>query len=106
MQAESKVLRAVRIALNRDGRVRVVRNNTGAAQTADGFFLRFGLGKGGADLVGLQRGTGRAVAFEVKTATGRVSEDQRRWGVVFEKFGGFYRVVRSPEEAIACLEQL
>lgn len=105
MQAESKVLRAVRIALNRDGRVRVVRNNTGVAEI-HGAFVRFGLGKGGADLVGLHRGTGRAVAFEVKTATGRVSEDQRRWGSVFEKFGGFYRVVRSPEEAIACLEQL
>lgn len=103
MQAESILLRAIRVALNRDGRVRVVRNNTGVSRDPP---IRYGLGNGGADLVGMQRGTGRAVAFEVKTATGRVSPDQVRWGSVFEKWGGFYRVVRSVEEAIACLEQL
>ena len=105
MQPESRLMRAIRIALLRDRRVHVTRNNTGMAEV-HGQFIRFGLGKGGADLVGMQRGSGRAVAFEVKTATGRVSDDQKKWGAKFTALGGFYRVVRSPEEAIACLEQL
>lgn len=42
---------------------------------------------------------GRAVALEVKTPNGRVSEDQERELAAFDGAGGTAAVVRSPDEA-------
>lgn len=46
---------------------------------------------------------GRSVGLEVKTLDGRQQDSQRRFQRVFESKGGIYRVVRSPEEAVAFL---
>lgn len=102
MQPESRIQRAVRIALNRTLRVRVVRNNVGSVRTDDGRYVTFGLNRGSPDLVGVLR-SGRAVGFEIKTATGRVSDDQKRWHAAARAWGVFVAVVRSPEEALEAL---
>ena len=102
MMSESKIQRAIRIALNRTMRVRVVRNNVGSVTTADGRFISFGVGRGSADLLGVLR-SGRAVGFELKAATGRVSDDQRRWHEAARKWGVFVAVVRSVDEALEAL---
>ncbi len=102
MTTEASVLRAVRRAVNLDGRVRLVRNNTGFDLERR---VRYGLGTGGADLVGLIRATGRGIALEVKTDSGRLSRDQQTWLAAFRRCGGFAAVVRSPDEAIAAVDR-
>lgn len=63
--------------------------------------LRFGLGKGSADIVGCYRG--RFVAFEVKLPGEKQSDDQVEWecSVAFAK--GYYFVVESPQQAVKAL---
>lgn len=53
------------------------------------------------DIMGVVNG--RSVGLEIKTITGRQEETQVRFQRVYEMKGGLYRVVRSPEEAVAFL---
>lgn len=49
---------------------------------------------------------GVAVAAEIKTAKGRQSEAQRNWQKAFEARGGVYRLVRSPDEMLAAVDEV
>lgn len=80
------------------------RSNTGACRTFSGGFLRFGLGPGGADIVGCAYGV--AVAFEVKREGESQTADQRRWQADWERAMGVYRVVRGPSEALAVVDEI
>lgn len=93
---------AVRAALVRSERVTIWRNNSGFDRDRK---VRFGLGIGSADLVGLVHGTGRFVGVEVKTPSGRLSPEQRLWGDVVERHGGLYVVARSVDDALAALDR-
>ncbi len=82
--------------------VRLWRQNTGKVPTADGKrVIAFGI-PGAADLSGLLD-DGRRLEIEVKTASGRQSERQRRFMEMIQRFGGVYIIARSPDDA---LEQL
>lgn len=67
--------------------------------------LHAGLCKGSSDLIGFRsvevggNKLAQFVAFEVKTATGRTTEQQRRYLAMVERLGGLAAVVRSVEEA-------
>ena len=71
--------------------------------------IRFGLHEGSGDLIGYRRVTvtpemvGREVAVflsvEVKTSTGRPSEEQVRWLEHIQSVGGIAIIARSPEQA-------
>lgn len=104
----------IRLALNKLPGVRVVRNNTGMLEWAPEQTLRYGLGIGSADLVGIvtvrtccdgccigtvSKTLGRAFAVEVKWPDEYPTPDQRRWLASFRRFGGFACVVHSIEEA-------
>lgn len=97
-ERETPLMRAIRLAVNRSGLARIVRNNTGFDREHK---VRYGLGVGGADLVGLIIGTGRVLALEVKTSSGRATADQERWIAAVNRLGGYAAVVRSVESAIA-----
>ena len=99
---ETAIMAAIRKAVNTDGRVRLVRNNTGQDQQTR---VRYGLGKGGADLVGILRGPGRVVALEVKTPVGRLSTEQRLWLASVRRFGGFAAVAHDVPEALAAVDR-
>ena len=105
---ESVILAKVHQALAATGRVVLWRNQTGALPAVGRggrtYPVRFGLGVGGADLVGLLRPSGRFIALEVKAERGRQSTEQIAWSRAVEGAGGFYRVVRSPEEALEALD--
>ena len=45
-------------------------------------------------------------AAEIKTATGRQSKSQKEWQAAFEGRGGIYRVIRTPEEMVAYVEDV
>lgn len=59
-----------------------------------------GLPKGFADLSGVRKSDGRAVYIEVKTASGRVSKDQKQFLSKMREYGAIAGVARSEEEAI------
>lgn len=99
---ETTIMKKIRKAVNLDGRARLVRNNTGFdLQTK----VRYGLGIGGADLVGLLRDSGRVFAIEVKTPIGRLSAEQKAWLAAVRRFGGFAAVARSETEALAAVDR-
>lgn len=94
---ESPVQDAVRDAVVRSGVALLWRNSVGydAARR-----IRYGLGVGSADLIGVRRRDGAFVAIEVKAPRGRVDRHQRQWGDAVLSAGGIYLVARSAEEAL------
>lgn len=96
---EGELMNSIRAALNVIPNVRFFRNNTGV-DTQRG--IRYGLGVGSADLIGLV--AGRFVALEVKTPSGRVSPDQTRWLDAVACLGGVSAVVRSVDEAMSVVD--
>jgi hypothetical protein len=105
---ESVILAKVHQAMAATGRVVLWRNNSGAlpavGRAGKVYPMRFGLGVGGADLVGLLKPHGRFFALEIKTATGKQTREQLAWANAVQAAGGFYRVVRSVEEALEALD--
>ena len=93
-------MRAIWDAINRSGLAHVWRNNSGVATTEAGSTMRFGIGVGGADLVGFAGAAARFFACEVKTPRGRVSDDQRLWLAFVNARGGYACVARSVDEAL------
>lgn len=94
-ESEKALMLRIRAELAVRHEVNVWRNNTGRIGE-----VRFGLGVGSADLVGLMKG-GRFIALEVKRPKhGRVSEDQEKWIRTVRQWGGVAEVVTSPEEAL------
>lgn len=91
---------SIRAALCAVEGVRVWRNNVGV-DTMRG--IRYGLGVGSPDLVGIA--WGRFVGLEVKTPTGRVSKEQTMWLDMVRRFGGVAGVARSVDDAIAIVEE-
>lgn len=102
--SESQLMDRVRLILGSEPDGVWWRNNTGVATSAAGHTIRYGLGNGSADLVGLFRG--RFVAVEIKTAAGRQTEDQQRWQRLVESKRGVYAIVRSEDDARALLYEL
>lgn len=122
MNVESAVKKRIRVALAKDGRVRMMPNVVGLmiphylVRTAilkrdwslleNANAIACGLGKGSSDLVGIVRG-GRVIGLEVKTTSkdSRTSLEQDLWLATIRRWGGFATVVRSPEDAIAAVNR-
>ena len=77
------------------------RANSALAVTAARQIIRANV-PGCADLIGCSRG--RFIAIEVKTETGRQSQQQRRFQAAVERAGGLYVIARSPSDALAALQ--
>lgn len=102
VKRESEIQHDIRLALGADARVLLWRNNTGVAKHKDGASVRYGLCVGSSDLIGIVTmpdGTGRFLAFEVKTQRGGLTTEQTLFLQLVRKRGGFAAVVRSVEEA-------
>lgn len=98
--SERHLMDSIRAALCAVDGVRVWRNNVGV-DTMRG--IRYGLGVGSPDLVGIA--WGRFVGLEVKTPTGRVSKEQTMWLDMVRRFGGVAGVARSVDDALAIVEE-
>jgi hypothetical protein len=98
------------------GPVRLFRNNTGVLRDQHGRPVSFGLCKGSADLIGWTTRTitaemvGQQVAvftsIEVKTATGRLTPEQKQWLAAVETAGGIAGVARSVADAEGLLRNV
>lgn len=102
-KAESEIHNRILVALSQEFHPLGVfwRQNAGRVKSAQGRWIALGP-TGISDVVGVL--DGRAVFVEVKTATGKQRDAQRKFQKAVEKAGGFYVVARSPEEAVAALK--
>lgn len=99
--SENDIKHSIRVALGKLGWVSIYNNPVGVGFTKDGDRITYGLSVGSPDLVGFIRGSGKFLGVEVKTKSGRVSDDQRKWLDYATASGCIVGVARSPEDAIA-----
>jgi len=78
----------------------IFRVNVGEGRTPDGRYFSTGVPKGFSDLFGVRRSDGRAVFIEVKTKSGRLSAEQKRFIEQMRKCGAVAGVCRSAEDAV------
>lgn len=107
--AERDIQHAVRLALGKDPRVVLWRNDVGQVErklpNGRTIHTRYGLCVGSSDLIGILRPSGRFLALELKTETGRPTDEQRLFLDLVRAAGGFACIVRSVEDAIAAIER-
>lgn len=95
---EHSIQNAIRLELSKLGYC-VFRANVGRFQTKDGRWFDTGLPRGFSDLFAVK--DGRIYFLEVKTETGRPSEEQLRFlAVMRDKYGCAAEIVRSVEDAV------
>lgn len=108
-EPEAEIQRQIRLAAGRAVPDCVLwRNSTGVATHAPGTpgerTFRYGLVKGGSDLIGLLRIAPHPIAVflavEVKTQIGRLTTEQRMFGQLIENAGGIFIVTRSVDDFV------
>lgn len=99
---ESTIMAAIRQAVNLSQRARLLRNSVGFDSETR---VRYGLGVGSPDLVGVLLPTGRAIGLEVKTPTGRIRPEQTAWATAARRAGMFVAFVRSVDDALAAIDR-
>jgi hypothetical protein len=80
------------------------KNVVGRAKLGSGFYSTVGAGVGSADLMVCLKG--RLVWLEVKTATGKQSDEQVAFEGVAKASGATYAVVRCLNDAVQVLEEV
>lgn len=100
----------------RDSPCRVWRNNVGGYYDANGRYIEYGLAKGSADLIGLERivitpamvglTIARFLSVEMKTPRGRLTPEQEAWARTIDSLGGTSKVFRDPSEAIEHIRRI
>lgn len=95
---EHSIQNAIRLRLSELGFC-VFRANVGRFQTKDGRWFDTGLPRGFSDLFAVK--DGRVYFLEVKTETGRPSEEQLRFlAVMRDRYGCVAEIVRSVDDAV------
>ena len=105
MTSEADILRSIRLAIGGRDDVVIWRNSAGLAEHTDRQGRRtkvpYGLCKGAADLIGIIKPSGRFLAIEVKTSTGKLRPEQKNFLRLIKSLGGVAGVARSVAEANA-----
>lgn len=101
---EIDVQNSIRLALN--PYAIVFRANVGSFKTGDGRTVTTGLPKGFSDLFGYRKSDGRIFFIEVKNEKGRLRKEQEHFIKVMQENGAIAGVARSPEEAIALIQEV
>jgi hypothetical protein len=115
MNPETKIQRRIMMALSQAGHTcfrnetgrfwsgKVIHKENSSVTLANAAMIPVGLCLGSSDLIGIQAGTGRFFAIEVKTATGRASKEQTNFINHVKKMGGIAGIARSEQEALELL---
>ena len=103
---ETNIMNKIMLAMSKKGYL-IWRNQVGLFKTLDGRTVNIGI-KGSSDLMAVKptvitpEMVGQTlavfVAVEVKTATGRQSEPQKKWQKAVEKLGVKYILARSEDD--------
>lgn len=106
--SERRILADIRLALGVRPDIFIQRHNTmKATELRTGRVIQSSP-NGTADILGsvkLPSGVGLALAVEVKSESGRLSDEQVLWGLVFAaRGGGLYVVARSAKDATAAVD--
>ena len=112
MNEETKLMRLIMVALTQAGCL-VFRNETSGAYVgkvihkdarivtlANAQMMTFGLCVGSSDIIGIHNPTGRFLAVEVKTKTGRASKEQINFIEQVRAANGIAGIARSVEDAL------
>jgi hypothetical protein len=85
---------------------RIVRNQDGSITIFDPRPINAGLIKGSSDLIGWTSKNGLAIftAIEVKSATGRLTDEQKNFILNVQKAGGIAGMARSVDDAAKIIE--
>lgn len=103
MKREQNIQKLIMLALTEAGCI-VWRNNIGSYTTAEGHFIRYGVGGvGGSDLIGIYKKTGQLIAVEVKGPKGKPSAAQLNFIEQVRAAGGIAGLARSVQEALDLL---
>lgn len=102
--AHTALVHSIREALGQEPDLVLWPMQPGGRPDASGRPLRTGP-RGMADLVGILAPTGRWFCLEAKTGQAYQSAPQRVWQQLVEAHGGYYRVVRSVEDARQALTE-
>lgn len=97
MNPETIIQNNIMLALSKDGH-KIFRANAGKIKNEQGVWIKL-FPKGFPDLCGWHKETGKFIAIEVKTETGRLSEEQKRFAAFAETQPILYGVARSVEDA-------
>lgn len=92
----SQLVNAILTAHGHRDDCRIWKNHTGLAYTKAGNAVRYGL-PGSADILGLHC-TGKFIAIECKTGTGRLSEKQQKFKNMVTALNGMYVLARSVQD--------
>lgn len=65
--------------------------------------IHAGLCKGGSDIIGIHKPTGKFIAIEVKNKNGRITEEQQRFINAIKAANGIAGIARSVEDALQLL---
>ena len=84
----------------------IFRINVGKGRTPDGRYFETGVPKGFSDLFGVRKADGRAVFIEVKTKTGRVSQQQELFISAMKNAGAIAGICRSADEAVNLINNI
>lgn len=100
---EHDIQNQIRLELSKLGYC-VFRINSGKIKMADGRWFDTGVPKGFSDLIAIK--DGKISFIEVKTETGRPSEEQKKFiDVMKNKYGCNAGIARSVEDAIGIINQ-
>ena len=104
VEMERDVLDQIRTAVIAAGCV-CMRNNSGASKIGRRF-IRWGLGKGSADLICIVPPFGRFLGLEVKRPKhSEVTPDQIVWAQGVRRYGGVAGIVKNVDEALALVAE-
>lgn len=104
MVSEAKIQNEVRLYVGQQPDFVIYRNNTGKIMNG-GRMVHFGLCVGSSDLIGVHK-SGRFIAMELKTATGRASRQQADFINLINSMGGAAALIRSVKEAEVFVESV
>ena len=98
MTEEHRIQNEIRLALS--PYCVIFRINVGKGYTSDGRYFNTGVPKGFSDLFGFRKSDGKAVFIEVKTPTGKSSQEQLKFLDTMRKNGAVAGICRSIGDAI------
>lgn len=101
IKSEHQIQNEVMLAVSQHG-CTIIRTNTGTVKTNDGRLFSAGPPKGWPDLTGTIHKTGQILLIEVKTKTGKLRPEQKRFAEFIKKYvpNAAYGVARSVEDAL------
>lgn len=102
-EAEAEIQRDILAAYGARRGLRLWRTAVGVVKVGEQW-VRFGGPNGHPDIAGVLAPSGKAIYIEVKTATGRLSKEQRAFGNMVRKHGGLWVLARSVADVAAALD--